>query len=75
MRFVVGTRVRTTGSAGINSGKLGIVVRPELDGRGIPKVEGAYRPFVFTGPQAERVVLFDDGTKAVVSVVCLRFYK
>ena len=56
----LGTRVRVGEGAGLDSGKVGVVVKPRLDHRGFPKdVPGVYKPF---DPKKEAYILCDDQT-------------
>lgn len=62
----IGTRVRIREGAGLDSGKTGTIIKPELDHRGVPKVEGAYNPFRQVGRMAERMLLLDGGKKTTM---------
>jgi hypothetical protein len=69
--YPVGARVRVAASGGLASEKTGRIMKPEVDGRGIPKVPGAYSPYRHSGRMAERVVKLDDGQLFVVFCVSL----
>lgn len=58
--FPIGTMVRISEGAGLSSGKVGLVVQPDLDHRGFPKhVEGVYKPF---DGRKERYIRMADGS-------------
>jgi hypothetical protein len=58
--------------AGLDSNKKGVVIQPQLDHRGIPKVHGAYHPFRHSGPLAERMIRCDSGELTVMFTVLLQ---
>jgi hypothetical protein len=57
----VGTRVRVSEGSGLASGKTGTVINPreiQTDGRGIPKIDGHYKPVNYREQSAIR---YDNG--------------
>ena len=70
VRFPLGARVRVSEGSGIDSGKSGVIIRPELNERGIPQVQGAYKAFRATGSMAERMIRLDNGV--AITMFCSR---
>ncbi len=57
-RIKVGVRIQVTGGSGIDSHRIGTVIarnRIQVDGRGIPKIAGYYKPM-----SPDEVALIDD---------------
>jgi hypothetical protein len=69
--FPIGARVRVVDGSGLDSNKVGTIIAPQLDSRGIPKVIGAYHPFRHTGPMAERMIRTDAGEVILMFTACL----
>jgi hypothetical protein len=72
LSFRVGQRVRVVEGAGLDSGKVGVVISPReipVDGRGIPKIPGHYKPVDW---KREVAVRYDDGTRDTMFKVALR---
>jgi hypothetical protein len=61
--FKIGSRARVCDGSGLDSGKVGTVIVPVLNHRGIPVTTGGgdYKPFTATGRMAERMLKTDAG--------------
>lgn len=61
---MIGQHVQISQGSGLDSGKTGVVVNRQViptDGRGIPKIPGAYYPM-----KAEEVAIQEDNTGELI---------
>ncbi len=61
MDFKVGTKIKLSDTAGMDKGKTGVIVSPreiKTDGRGVPKIQGHYKPVDW---KKEYAIKLDNG--------------